>query len=338
MTARTSYCAIASLLVVALGVGTASVAYYVGLPGGALAAQSAPSELRLVPATATLVAYADVHEIVASNFREQLRQLFPVRAEGRQDFEAATGINIDADIDHVVGYVTTEVGADGDRSGALIARGRFDQSRVESLMRAQGATVSEYRGRRLIVGGPTAPLSGAVLSPERRQDSDLSVAFLETGLLVAGSALRVRSTLDLHEGGDSITTNGQMMNMIAPLDGGNFWIAGRFDALTNQATVPERFAGQLPPITWFSLSGRVNGGVLGEFRAETGDAEAARSLRELAQGLIAFGRLQVREHPALEGALHSLQLGGTGTTVTLGFDIPAAALVLLRPAGSPPAR
>src|SRR5712691_1026023 len=100
MNARTRYLVIASLLVLAVGLGAGLVAHYVGLP--TIQKHSGPAELELVPRAAAVVAYADVREVMASEFHDKLRRAMPAQQNGRREFEDATGINIETDIDRVV--------------------------------------------------------------------------------------------------------------------------------------------------------------------------------------------------------------------------------------------
>ena len=72
MNRKTRYFVIASLLVLGIGVGVGLVAYYVGVPTAF--AQQGPDELQLVPGNAVVVAYASVHEVMASNLRERVWQ------------------------------------------------------------------------------------------------------------------------------------------------------------------------------------------------------------------------------------------------------------------------
>ena len=81
-------------------------------------------------------------------------------------------------------------------------------------------------------------------------------------------------------------------------------------------------ASQIPAITWFSVSGHVNGGIRGVIRAETRDDEAANNLRDVVRGFMALAKLQAGSKPELQGMLQSLELGGTGKTVALSFAVP----------------
>jgi hypothetical protein len=321
MSRKTRYFVIASLLVLTVGVGAGLVAYYVGVPTAF--AQQGPDELQLVPSNATLVAYSNVHEVMVSNLRERIRQAMPNLPDGQREFESHTGINIETDIDRVVAaLVPAEDGTIGGpaKSGLLIASGRFDRTRIESLMREHGASEETYKGRQVLI----APQGG----------DGLSMAFVDPGLVALGSTALVRRAIDLREGGESVRNNGEMMDLVRSLERGNVWAVGRFDALRAQANLPARVASQLPPLTWFAVSGRVNGGLLGEIRALTRDEASANELRDVVRGVIALGKLQADSHPELEVLLRSLQLGGSGSTVALSFELPAELIDLLARPGA----
>jgi hypothetical protein len=200
-------------------------------------------------------------------------------------------------------------------------------------MREHGAQVESYKGRRLIIAehhaAPASSDPGAA-PLAARPGVGLSLAFLEPGLVALGSTALVRGAIDLKEGmkdgGESVRTNAEIMDLVRSLERGNVWAVGRFDTLSAQANLPSRVADQLPPITWFSVSGRVNGGILGEIRAQTRDEDSANNLRDVVRGVMAVGKLQAAAHPELEVLLRSLQLGGTGTTVALSFELPAELL------------
>jgi hypothetical protein len=316
MNRKTRYFVIASLLVLGIGLGVGLVAYYVGVPTAF--AQQGPDELQLVPDHAVVVAYASVHEVMASNLRERVRQAMPELPDGQGEFEAATGINIEHDVDRVVAaLVPADDGqVDFPRAGLIIASGRFDQVKIESLMRAHGATEETYRGRRMFA----APDSG----------SRLSVAFVEPGLVAVGSTALVRSAIDRKDGAASVRSNDDIMTLVRSLDRGNVWAVGRFDALAAQAKLPPNVVNQLPPVTWFAVSAHVNGGLLGDIRMQTRDEMSANQFRDVIRGIIAMANMQADSHPEIATVLRSIQLNGTGTTVAVSFELPAEAIDRLR--------
>jgi hypothetical protein len=312
MTFKTRYFVISSLLVLIVGLGTGLLAYYAGRP--ALPGQL-PAELTLVPQDASFIAYADVRAVMVSQVRQKLLQVLPTGGTGHQQLEEQTGINLENDIDRLVACISPlhesqGFGPTGATAGMLLARGRFNDAKIESLMREHGAQPEIYKGKRIVVAS-VGSQNGA---------SSLSVGFLEPGLVAAGNTELIRRAVDLSEGGSNVTTNSEMMDLATSLEG-DAWAVGRFDLLTSQTVLPSGVSTQIPPITWFSASGRVNGGLSGVLRAHTRDQESAAGLRDIVQGLLAFARIQSGSRPELKPLLDSVQLGGEGKTVTISFDI-----------------
>ncbi len=320
MTTRTRYFVIASLLTLSVGLGTGLVAYFSGSATSAFAGAGGPEELQFVPADAALVAYADVRDIMTSDLRQKLRSAVPMSGDGQQEFQTQTGINIETDIDHVIAAVVPRsdgapsAGPNVPGSMIVLARGRFDQVRIEALMRERGARVEDYKGSRLIVGE----------SGDER--ASVSLAFLQPGLVAVGTSGLVRGAVDLKGGGASIATNEEMTKLIGSIDSGNAWAAGRFDALTARANLPGGMAERLPALTYFSASANIDSGIRGVLRAEARDDESANNFRDVLRGFLALAKMQSSARPEFQFALQSLQLTGTGTTVALSFDLPPAAI------------
>jgi len=316
MTTKTRYFVVGSLLTLTVGLGVGLVAYTTGFSTSAFTSQGAPQELQFVPANAALVAYADVHDIMTSDLRQKVRSAFPAKQDGQREFQNLTGINIETDIDHVVVAIvpTGEPSGRMPGSAVVLARGRFDQVKIEALMREHGATVEDYKGARLVVGE----------APQGK--GPVSLAFLQPGLVVVGSSALIKSAVDLKSGGSSVSTNEEMMGLINGLDGGNAWAAGRFDALTSQTRFPDGVARQLPAVSLFSASAHIDSGIRGTLRADSRDEAAANSLRDVVRGFLGLARLQASARPEFNAALESLQLSGTGKTVLLSFDLPASTL------------
>jgi hypothetical protein len=319
MTTRTRYFVIASLLVVGVGLGTGLVAYYVGFPAGAFAGHGGPAELDYVPRDAAVLAYANVRDVMTSELRQKLRGATPMQENGQRELEEQTGINLESDIDHIVAclYPQRDGGAI-QGAGMVLMRGRFNESKIENLMREHGGRVEEYKTKRMIVVDQAHGLPGA-----------FAVAFVEPGLVALGSDRVVRTAVDLHQAGnnpqagvENITGNEELMNLVRSLETGNAWAVGRFDALRSQAHLPENVASQIPAITWFAVSTHVNGGIRGTLRAETRDDQAAANLRDVVRGFLALGKLQAGDRPEIQTLMQSLELGGTGKTVSLSFDVP----------------
>lgn len=306
--------------VLVAGLGTGLVASYMGLGIKSLQVFSAtgPAELAYLPQDSALVAYANVREVMDSELRQKLLAARPDTPDNtdpdspdtqdpERSFEERTGISIERDVDTVVAALTRN----GEREHPLVvARGRFDEARIEGVVRGQNGTVEDYKGVKLL----TVP----------GDDNTLAVAFPEAGLAVVGFADAVRTAIDTRQGASpDITTNAEVMNLVADMDDANAWAVGRFDAMARQGRLPSEIAGQLPPINWFAARGRINGGVEGVLTAEANSDQAAADLREVVRGFMALARLNTRQSAEITSLLNSLQLGGDGRTVSITFAVPA---------------
>lgn len=306
MTKRTRLFVFVAAGILVAGLGTGLVASYVGqnLVGGT----DGPAELAYIPADSHLVAFANVREIMDSELRRKILQFGNGGDADRQHnfLEEQTGLDIETDVDQVVVSVA---GGDNPQNhpSLAIVKGRFDEDLIETFIRQKGGVVEEY-GKTRILSHP---------------ESNHSVAFVEPGLMAVGTSAAVRQAIDAKASGNDVRDNEQLMAILRESDEGNAWAVARFDALTGSARLPSELASQLPAITWFSASGYVNGGVRGTIRAQTRDDMAADDLRQVIQGFVALGRMQTRQRPEFEELLNSLQLGGQGNTVSLGFTVPS---------------
>ena len=167
MTTRTRYFVIISLLVLGVGLGTGLVAYYVGFPAGALGRQGGPEELAYVPRDAAAIAFANVHEIMTSELRQKLHRALPMQENGQQELQNQTGINLETDVDRVVACLYPDRdGTNTPGAGMVLARGRFDEVKIEALMRDHGAHVENYNGKRLIVADPKDLVDAGAAEPD----------------------------------------------------------------------------------------------------------------------------------------------------------------------------
>jgi hypothetical protein len=291
--------------VLVLGLGTGLVASYVG-QNFTLIGSNGPDDLSYVPSDARMVAYADVRDLVNSELRQKMRQFEP-QTDARNQFETATGLNIEQDVDTIVAAAWA---APGGPQGPplLLARGRFDSARIETVIREHGGTVEDYNGQRLLLA----------------EQGKVAVSFVEPGLVAAGDAAAVRRAIDTKKAGSgSVTDNADLMKLIKDVkDEGNAWAVAKLDSLP--AGLPPQLTQQLPPINWFSASGRVDSGVRGTVRVEAKDEKSASDLREVVRGFMALVRLQTGQKPEFADLVNSLELGGQGTTVSLSFSVPSS--------------
>ncbi len=329
MSKRTRYFLIGSVAVLVLGLSIGVVAYYNG--GLKAITRTGPDELAFVPDNAAVVAYADVKQIMGSNFRQRVKQFEGAKEQGgQQEFRDETGIDIEKDIDSVIGYMAAEDGAKRE-SGAVIATGRFDPQRISNLVVQKGGTIGKYLDRTLMT----------LASAEHPNDT-AALAFLSDTQVVVGSADAVRRTIDVaaHQSASGdVTGNAKMMGLIGQVDRGTAWVVGRFDALSRQAHLPAQVASQIPAISWFSASTNIDGGVSGQLSVEASDAQAAANLKSVVEGLKGLAALQARSSNVpsqLQEALNSLQIsqgGDENKTLTLYFSLPSEMLDALSAMG-----
>ena len=324
MTKRTRYFMAGSAAVMAAGLCTGLVAYY---GGGfqALSASTGPTELQYVPADASVIAFADVRSIMDSEFRQRLKQNLPMDQHDKIEFQDKTGIDIEQDIDYVVAAMTAV--DNGQPSGLVVARGRFDVVKLEALAREHGGVLEEYSGKRII---------SATHGDQPHHTG--TMAFLEPGLVAIGTSAAVRKAIDAQLSARSITANSEMMDLVSDIERtNNAWAVGRFDAITQQAKLPDQVASRIPALKYFAAAGHINGGVSGMVRAEALDEKSAEDLRQVVNGLLALARLQAQNDPKIEAISQSLQLSGTGKTVAVSFTVPAELLQFMAPKQPAPA-
>ncbi|MBA3272024.1 MAG: hypothetical protein H0T71_16085 [Acidobacteria bacterium] len=311
MSNKTRYFVVTAATILAVGLTTGLVASYMGLPV-AFSQAAGPDELQYVPADAAVVAYANVREVMDSNFRERFRQFEPDTKE-RDEFQSKTGVNIEQDINSVVAAMMPGGGDAqfGPHSGMLIlARGRFEQSRLEALAIEHGGQAEDYNGKRLLTHANDAG------SPA------MAIGFLEADLIALGGYDAIKKSIDAG-GGNNVVSNTEMMRQIHDIDAANAWAVGRFDAIANAGRIPNEIQAHMPAIQWFSAATHVNGGVSGVFKAETKDDESAQNLREVVRGFLALAKMQAGSKPELKTMVDSLQLSGDGKNVAISFSLPS---------------
>jgi hypothetical protein len=282
-----------------------------------LSASTGPDELRYIPADAAVIAYADVSAIMNSELRQRIKEAMPMHQQGQEEFRRETGIDIERDIQYVVAAVTP-----GTHSALLVARGTFNPTQLESLAVQHGGVVETYKDKQLIN------------SPTEEGGKQVTLAFLEPGLIAIGTLSAVQQAIDAQLTSNSVTANTEMMELVGEIaTGNNAWAVGRFDVLTSHAKLPEQIARQIPPVKWFAAAGHINGGVSGMVRVEANDDQAAELLRRQVNGALAFGEMMARSDARAAAALKTIQISGSGKTVQLSFTVPGELLQMVLPKG-----
>jgi hypothetical protein len=264
------------------------------------------------------VAYANVNEVMKSDLLKRLHTMLPNGSE-REELQKEVGVDLEKDIDSVVagfGVSEPDPGSTGIRNvegqTVVLLRGRFDQARIESVLKEHGSGPTEYKGKPVYEEGSTN--GGAHRG---------AVAFLEPGLIAIGSSEAVHMALDTRENGNSVRKNAEVMKFIGGLDPmSNAWVTGRIDAVTKNANLPAEAKDKLATVQWFSVSARVDGGLSGTVRAEARDDQSGEDLRSVVRGGLAAARLMGGQNAKLDVAINSLQLSGSGKDLALAFTLP----------------
>jgi hypothetical protein len=338
MNKKTRYFMAGSAAILAAGLCTGLAAYYAGGIPSLSASRTGPAELSYIPADATVVAYANVGEVMSSEIRQKMKQVMPGE-QGQKEFQEQTGIDIERDIQYVVAAVTSTAPANA--NGLVVARGNFNPTQLETLAREHGGVFEEYKGKRLVTVSEDGHDRDRVdvdrdrekvpQTPERHSgEHRLTLAFLEPGLIAIGSEAAIKSSIDAQLTSHSITSNDEMMELVSDIErGNNAWAVGRFDAIASEAHIPSDIKNRLPAVKTFAVMSHIDGGVAGTLRAEARDDDAAENLRQVVQGFLALGRMQSQADPKIAGLLNSLQLSGSGRTVALSFAVPAEVFELI---------
>ncbi len=344
MTQKTRYFFVGAAAVLVAGIGIGLVAYY-GIPRQAAVPPGLPDELRYVPQNAEVVAYADLHTIMNSELRREMERMAGGPGRNRQDVHDVAGIDIEKQVDHVVGYLEKiDENAAGaapapdapmierhtqDFRGLMLARGTFDQATIESYIRDHGGQIEEYHGRHIAIHHDDS--RNAAPGP----DGDMAVGFLQPNLVAMGHADLVRRAVDRTastSSSENVTRNGELMTIIRAASGDTAWVVGHFDAVTRRMGVPPQVRQQVPPLRLVSAKAHIDGGLKATIRADTEDQKSADQMRDVVRGFISLIRMQAGAKPELQEALKSIELAGTGSTVQLSFAMSPETFRAIMPA------
>ena len=319
MSNKTRYFVAISGAILAIGLGTGLVASYMGLPVSVFSRAAGPEELQYVPADAAVVAYANVRDVMNSQFRQRFKDIEPSQ-EQKNDFEEKTGLNLEQDVDSVVAAIMPKDGMANNPAGAflILARARYRAERLEALALEHGAQVSDYQGKRIITH-----------EEANANGETMAVGFVEADLVAFGSLNAVKASIDARRENRNIVSNNDMMKLVNEIENANAWAVGRFDAIAEKAGLPAEIQSAMPSISWFSAAGHVNGGVSGRFKAEAKDEATAKNLRDVMGGFLAMAKMQAANKPGMQQLADSLVISGEGNTVALAFEIPTEVLDVL---------
>lgn len=137
---------------------------------------SDPALLQYLPPDAVAVTGIDVEKTKNSPFGRFIVTQISEDHRAFSELQAATGFDPRRDVRSVI-----VAAAPGDNNAVFVARGTFDQSRIISAARAEGASIFVHEGLNVIAG--------------KEGHGDSWLAFVDSTTVVGGRAERVRAAL-----------------------------------------------------------------------------------------------------------------------------------------------
>jgi len=126
----------------------------------------------------------------------------------------------------------------------------------------------------------------------RGEDADNIVQMILRGMRRPAQALVERDrgrAIDAAATRQDVTTNADLMRFVSQIDQtSNAWIVGRFDAVSQSASLPAEVRDRIPPVQWIAASARLNGGIQATLKAETRDDQSGEQLRDVVRGALAM--------------------------------------------------
>jgi hypothetical protein len=281
-----------------------------------------------VPANAEVVAFANVQQVMNSELRRELVPGVDSDASKGGRMLNEFGIDLEKQVNRVVAYVEPSAAPNPQEqrpphipNALVLVQGTFDQAQVEKVISNHAGAMEDYNGRKLFV--------------HREDGHEFAVGLAGADLIAIGQADLVRRAMDRardgSSGGQNITSNAEMMNLIRDTAGSTAWVVGQFDAVRRRMRLPNEISGQVPPLRMLSVKANVNGGVKATIRAEAGDAAAADQLRDVVRGFISLARIQASGKPDFENTLKTVELSGSDKTVQMSFAVAPDTIRLMAP-------
>ena len=333
MTSKTRTVVVAAVLVLVVGLATGLVAYMVGLPGGR-GASAAEADLRLVPASTSVIAFVDMRAVLRSSVWQRMQTTARPSADSRERWQRETGINLETDIDHVLVALprwpaprptpSTRIGEGESEAAAptagpspvagalVLLRGRFDAQALTTALTTHGATTTVENGHDVWLMAGRSPLAASLLRPD---------------LLLAGSEEAVRAAIRA-DGAGTIAAPGVLALVHDVAARGDLWMASRMgtEETPLPSALPLPLRTPLPALDRMTASARLGRTVQAAVTVEAHDAAGGDALRDLARGGLALLRLQVASRPSMAQALNGVRLSGGGRTMVLTAELPVDAL------------
>jgi hypothetical protein len=284
--------------------------------------------LRLLPADAAFVAGIHADQIRNSRFGQFLLDQMKSEEGNLEKFVAATGFDPRRDLTELV--VASDDVQKKAKKGLVVARGRFDASRIQSFATSEGAQTTTYNGVTVFTGGGKSGW----------------LAVLDGTTAVAGDADGVRGAIDHYRAGGPGNLSPAVLDRISALSGQyDAWmVSSSLARLAHEIKDPQlgnAMGGNLMQ-SMESVSGGVRFGTNVEVMAEAvmrseKDATAMVDVVKFLGGMLQLNSSQQanRDPRAIEllSLLDKMDLKATGTQFRMTLQVPEATIEqLVKPA------
>jgi hypothetical protein len=294
---------------------------------GSLFASVDAGLLALVPPDAKIVTFVDAEQARNSQFGQYLLKRTQSGEQNFEQFTQQTGFDPRRDLQSFMFESSGPTTSGSQGHWALLARGTFDQDRIQTMARSKGATLHMYQGVNILVN-PTGKKT--------------AFAFPELGLAVIGDLATVRQVLGNRTNPmpleQAITR--RIQNVSAHNDawfastlGGSF-INNQIKGETKQG--PAQAMQALQSILESSVGIRFGATVDLTFDALTRSPQDATSLADVVRFVASMMQMQRQKDPKaaiLANAFDDMNLTATADSLHLSMSIPERSIEQLAELG-----
>jgi hypothetical protein len=287
-----------------------------------------PALLALVPPGAKIVSGIQLDQARSSEFGRYLLNRIDAEDEPFQQLIQETGFDPRHDLNEVL-FATSGPGGDNTQpSFAVLARGSFDQNRIEAKAKAAGAAVESYQGVQLILN-------------DRANRHNTGFAFLDGGIAVMADRATLRQIVASRTNPTVLdpTIQDQVLKVSA---GNDAWFAssmpGSYFArhLEHETRQPIQHAQALQSI--LESSGGVHFGDVVEFSLDAStrspqDAVALADVLRFGASMIQMQRQNDPRAAIVASAIDKMSVTNSGPTLHATFSMTEKELEKLVAAG-----
>ncbi len=312
-----------------------------------------PVEALALPGEANVVGGLHVRRILDSPlYAKYLADKEKDLPEEVREFQECTGVNPQTDIDRIVAAGWKNESGEG--TGAVVALGRFDVSKISSYIEteAKGVTSKKVAGSTMYLlekeskegdEGEAGHEGEESHEGEEGEESHGNsrpgaLAFLGDGAIVMGDPSAVETTISNFAAGNGqgLEANAELLGRVGALrSDAALWVVGDATALSE---APQAVPGggadgmKIPPLKSLSLTGDFAPAVAIELVGEAADPEAATQLADMLRGLVAMASMQASQKPELKDLATAISVTTEDLLVRVSARFPYELIEFLAPA------